>query len=155
MRTATPRTPCSCSTEHSLTYRLVNTAKSGDWRITKTFVTDPARSTVLERVTFESLTGAPLQLYLLHDPALSMTGNDDTGGSTDGGALLASDGSAADAVVTSPALGKTSSGYLGSASDPWTDLEADHDLDGQWTATREGQRRPGRSGEGQRVAEPP
>ena len=25
----------------SLTYRLVNTAKSGDWRITKTFVTDP------------------------------------------------------------------------------------------------------------------
>jgi glucoamylase len=123
---------------HSLTYRLVNTAKSGDWRITKTFVTDPARSTVLERVTFESLTGAPLQLALLHDPALSMTGNDDTGGSTDEGALVASDSSAADAVVTSPALGKTSSGYLGSASDPWTDLEADHDLDGQWTASAKG-----------------
>jgi glucoamylase len=123
---------------HSLTYRLVNTATSGDWRITKTFVTDPARSTVLEHVTFESLTGAPLQLYLLHDPALSMTGNDDTGGSTDSGALVASDASAADAVVTSPALGKTSSGYLGSASDPWTDLEADHDLDGQWTASAKG-----------------
>jgi glucoamylase len=26
---------------NSLTYRLVNTAKSGAWRITKTFVTDP------------------------------------------------------------------------------------------------------------------
>jgi glucoamylase len=122
---------------HSLTYRLVNTAKSGAWRITKTFVTDPAGSTVLERVTLDSLTGVPLQLYLLHDPALSMTGDDDTGG-TSGGALVASDDSAASAEMTSPALGKTSSVYLGSASDPWADLEADHDLDGQWTATAQG-----------------
>src|ERR1700754_3358066 len=30
----------------SLTYRQVSTAKSGRWRITKTYVTDPARSTV-------------------------------------------------------------------------------------------------------------
>ena len=52
---------------NSLTYRLVNTAKSGNWRITKTFVTDPARSSVLEDVTFESLTGKAYQLYLLHD----------------------------------------------------------------------------------------
>ncbi len=63
----------------SLTYRLVNTAKSGAWRITKTFVTDPTRSSVLEDVRFESLTGKEYQVYLLHDVALSMTGNDDTG----------------------------------------------------------------------------
>src|SRR4051794_7675497 len=70
---------------NSLTYRLVNTAKSGNWRITKTFVTDPARSSVLEDVKFESLTGTAYQLYLLHDVALSMTGNDDTGHSGAGG----------------------------------------------------------------------
>ena len=64
---------------NSLTYRITNTAKSGAWRITKTFVTDPARSSVLEDVRFESLTGKEYQLYLLHDVALSMTGNDDTG----------------------------------------------------------------------------
>jgi glucoamylase len=42
----------------SLVYRLTTTAKSGKWRIVKTFVTDPARSTVLQRVQFTSLTGA-------------------------------------------------------------------------------------------------
>jgi glucoamylase len=31
----------------SLTYRQVNTARSGRWRITKTYVADPARSAVL------------------------------------------------------------------------------------------------------------
>ncbi|HEY7044059.1 MAG TPA: glycoside hydrolase family 15 protein [Nocardioidaceae bacterium] len=121
----------------SLTYQLVNTATSGRWRITKTFVTDPARSSVLEDVRFESLTGKPYQLYLLHDIALSMTGNDDTGVTGDGPSLLSSDGTNASAVVTSPALGKTSSGYLGT-SDGWTDLASDHDLDGQYDATTPG-----------------
>ena len=77
---------------NSLTYRLVNTAKSGDWRITKTFVTDPARSSVLEDVRFESLTGKAYQVYLLHDLALSMTGNDDTGRTGTGGACCRCDG---------------------------------------------------------------
>ncbi|HEX6920489.1 MAG TPA: glycoside hydrolase family 15 protein, partial [Actinomycetes bacterium] len=121
----------------SLTYRVVNTAKSGKWRITKTFVTDPARSSVLEDVTFESLTGSEYQLYLLHDPALSMTGNDDTGRSGAGGSLLSSDGTTASAVVTSPALGKTSSGYLGT-SDGWTDLASDHAMDWSYDATSPG-----------------
>jgi glucoamylase len=121
----------------SLTYRLVNTAKSGKWRITKTFVTDPTRSTVLEDVKFESLTGSAYQLYLLHDPALSMTGNDDTGHSGAGGALLSSDGTNASAVVTSPALGKTSSGYL-DTSDGWTDLATDHAMDWSYDATAPG-----------------
>jgi glucoamylase len=122
---------------NSLTYRLINTAKSGAWRITKTFVTDPARSSVLEDVRFESLTGMAYQLYLLHDVALSMTGNDDTGRSGDGGALLSSDGTNASAVVTSPALGKTSSGYLGT-SDGWTDLASDHAMDWSYDATAPG-----------------
>jgi glucoamylase len=44
----------------SLSYRQVNTARSGRWRITKTYVTDPARAIVLADVKFESLTGRPL-----------------------------------------------------------------------------------------------
>src|SRR3712207_6358198 len=43
----------------ALVYRQVNTDKSGAYRITKTYTTDPARSTVLVDVTFESLTGRP------------------------------------------------------------------------------------------------
>ena len=121
----------------SLTYRIVNTAKSGAWRITKTFVTDPARSAVLVDVRFESLTGQGYQLYLLHDVALSMTGNDDTGATGSGGTLLSADGTNASAVVTSPELGKTSSGYLG-VSDGWTDLASDRDMDWGYDATTPG-----------------
>ena len=43
----------------SLTYRQVNTARSGRWRITKTYVTDPRRSAVLVKIRLESLTGHP------------------------------------------------------------------------------------------------
>ena len=52
-------------------------------------------------------------------------------------ALLSSDGTNASAVVTSPALGKTSSGYLGT-SDGWTDLATDHDMDWSYDATARG-----------------
>ncbi len=122
----------------SLTYRLVSTARSGDWRITKTFVTDPRRASVLEKVRFESLTGKPLRLFLLHDPALDMTGNDDIGSSGPGGSLLSHDDSAvASAVVSSPAMTLTSSGYLGT-SDGWQDLRSDHRMDWAYSADQPG-----------------
>jgi glucoamylase len=117
----------------SLTYRQVSTAKSGRWRITKTYVTDPARSAVLLDVKFESLTGDPYTLYVLADPALSNTGDDDRAARR-GDALVAWDAKNASAVRTSPALRTGSSGYLG-ASDGWTDLSADHTLDWAYDAT--------------------
>ncbi len=113
----------------SLTYRQVNTARSGRWRITKTYVADPARPAVLVDVTFESLTGRPYQLYALYDPALSNTGDNDRGERA-GNALVAFDDRNASALMTAPGLGKTSSGYLGT-SDGWTDLRDDHRMD--WT----------------------
>jgi glucoamylase len=119
-----------------LTYRVVNTAKSGDYRITKTFVTDPARSTVLEHVVFTSLTGEPYQVYLLHDPALGDDGTDDTGGGR-GATLLASQPGMGSAVATTPALTRVSSGYLGT-SDGWTDLRADHHMDWSYVAPQPG-----------------
>ncbi len=61
-----------------LTYRVVNTAKSGDYRIVKTYVTDPATSTVLVDIRFVSLTGMAYDVYVLHDPALGNDGTDDT-----------------------------------------------------------------------------
>ena len=121
----------------SLTYRLVTTARSGKWRLTKTFVTDPKRSTVLQRVRFESLTGKPLRLFLLHDPALNMTGDDDTGSRGGGGALVSSDADVASVVVTRPAMTRTSSGYAGT-SDGWSDLRDDHRMDWTYTAPAPG-----------------
>jgi glucoamylase len=120
----------------SLTYQQVDRAKSGKYVITKTYVTDPTRSTVLVDIEFRSLTGQPYQVYVLHDPALTMTGNDDTG-STQHNALVATDGSTSDAVLASTGFSKTSSGYQG-VSDGWTDLASDHQMDWTYTADQPG-----------------
>jgi glucoamylase len=113
----------------SLTYRQVSTSRSGRWRLTKTYVTDPARSAVLVDVRFESLTGRPYRLYVLADPALSNTGDDDRG-ERRGRTLVAWDAKNASALRTVPALRRGSTGYMG-ASDGWTDLRDDHRMD--WT----------------------
>jgi glucoamylase len=115
----------------SLTYRQVSTAER--WRITKTYVTDPDRSAVLVDVKFESLTGEPYKLYVLADPALSNTGDDDRA-TRRRDALVAWDAKQASAVRAAPALRGSSSGYLG-ASDGWTDLSADHRVDWHYDAT--------------------
>jgi len=51
---------------NSLTFRQVNRAKSGAYTISKTYVTDPWRSSVLIRVEFDTATNA--QLYVKYDP---------------------------------------------------------------------------------------
>jgi glucoamylase len=121
---------------HALVYQQIDRAKSGKYVITKTYMTDPSRDTVLADVNFRSLTGDPYQVYVLHDPALSMTGDDDTG-STQDGALVATDGTSSDAVVPSRGFTKTSSGYQGT-SDGWTDLASDHQMDWTYTAPKPG-----------------
>jgi glucoamylase len=117
-------------------YRQINTAKSGDYRITKTYVTDPDRSAVLVDIRFESLTGEPYQVYVLHDVALGLNANDDTGRSA-GEALLATDDVLSSAVVASTGFTKTSSGYL-DRSDGWTDLRDDRTMDWSYTAPARG-----------------
>src|SRR4051795_7725948 len=88
----------------SLTYEQVNTAKSGRYRITKTYVTDTARDTALMRVTFEPLVAGTYKLFALYDPALANSSRHDSatrrGTGTDV-ALLAQDGSVASALVSS------------------------------------------------------
>src|SRR5690242_17601726 len=73
----------------SLTYRQVDT-QPGRFRITKTYVSDPTRNTLLVRVRFESLAGRALHLYAVLDPSLGNDGMDDSG-ATAGKALVASD----------------------------------------------------------------
>ena len=107
----------------SLSYRQVNTDRDGLYRIVKTYTTDPARSSVLVHVEFHALTRRKLSLYVLHDPALSNNGDDDSGASQAGG-LVAWDDSAASALLTDARFRRTSSGFLG-RSDGWTDLRAD------------------------------
>ncbi|MFG2000324.1 glycoside hydrolase family 15 protein [Spirillospora sp. NPDC048911] len=120
----------------SLIYQQVNTAKSGKYRITKTYVTDPARSAVLADVRFESLTGRPYAVYVLHDAGLGLNANDDTG-RTEGGGLVATDGVISSAVLASPGFTKTSSGYA-DRSDGWTDLQDNRRMDWSYSAPQRG-----------------
>ena len=113
-------------------YRQVNTAKSGKYRITKTYVTDPDRSAVLVDIRFESLTGTPYDVYVLHDAGLGLNANDDKGRS-EGGGLVATDGRLSGAVLASSGFTETSSGYL-ERSDGWTDLQKNFKLDWSYTA---------------------
>src|SRR5215208_2741072 len=88
----------------SLTYTQINTAKSERYRITKTYVTDTERATVLVRVRFEPLEPGPYRLFALYDPALGNSSLHDFGfrrGSGGDVALLASDGQVASALVAS------------------------------------------------------
>lgn len=63
----------------SLTFQQINTAKSGEWKITKTYVTDPENDAVVIDVKFEPLIKA-LELYVHYDPSLGNSGMGDSGG---------------------------------------------------------------------------
>ncbi|HTE69526.1 MAG TPA: glucan 1,4-alpha-glucosidase, partial [Actinomycetes bacterium] len=124
----------------SLTYQQINTARSGRYRITKTYVTDPARATALMRVTFEPLQPGAYRLFALYDPAVRNSSLHDTAfrrGSGSDVALLTSDGPVASALVSSSGFARTSSGFVG-ASDGWTDLAADRQLDWDYDSATDG-----------------
>jgi glucoamylase len=120
----------------SLSYQQIDTARSGRYRITKTYATDPARSALLVDVDFQSLDGSPYQVFTLYDPSLSGAGDDDTG-SSQGGALLAHDAATASALVARPAFRATSSGFLG-VNDGWTDLRDDFRMHFHFGSARDG-----------------
>ena len=80
----------------SLTFRQINSARSGQYTITKTYVTDPRADTVLIDLDFNSRTAAKLSVY--YDPSLNNSGMHDSGWSKDG-ALLAVDGNKASALI--------------------------------------------------------
>jgi glucan 1,4-alpha-glucosidase len=124
----------------ALAYEQVNTAKSGRYRITKTYVTDPQRSSVLVRVRFEPLQPGDYRLFVLHDPAMGNSSRDDDASRRGSGrdvALVASQGAAAGALVASRGFERTSSGFVGT-SDGWTDLEADMRMDFDYDAATDG-----------------
>lgn len=61
----------------SLTFQQINTAKSGEWKITKTYVTDPESDSVLIDVKFEPK-NKDLRLYACFDPSIGNSGMGDT-----------------------------------------------------------------------------
>jgi glucoamylase len=96
----------------SLSFR--QTSEANSYRLTKTYTTDPERPVVLIDVEFESRCRAPQRLYVYYDPSLGNSGMHDTAW-TEGGALLASDGDKASALVSSEGFEETSNGFAGTS----------------------------------------
>ena len=113
----------------SLTFRQVNTAESGAYTVTKTYVADPERHTVLIDVRVSAKPGGPCpcRAFVYYDPSLANSGMHDSAW-TEGDALVASDADKASALVADSGAGlgfyETTNGYSGSASDPLAQLRA-------------------------------
>lgn len=122
-------------TDTALVYQQVNTDKQRRYRITKTYVTDPSRATVLMDVRFESLDRGKYAVYAVYDPSIDNSGRHDAG-SVSRGALVASEGEIASALVADEPFSALSNGYLGT-SDGYTDL-ADHKLDWRYPSAPDG-----------------
>ncbi|MEC3979313.1 glycoside hydrolase family 15 protein [Amycolatopsis sp. H20-H5] len=129
--------------EKALEYTVTNTAKSGKYRITTSYVTDPNRATLLTSTRFQSLDGGAYRLHLLANPSMAGGGgNDNAWWDAGSGALMASGTEnlfGASTTVTS-ALRVSSgfvahdNGYSGAGSDCLTDLRADKVLTNQFDA---------------------
>jgi glucoamylase len=83
---------------NGLTFRQINTAKSGQYTLTKTYVTDPRRNTVLIDVDLKTKTEA--DLWVQYDPSLNNSGLHDTGW-RQGDALVSVDKNIASALMSS------------------------------------------------------
>ncbi len=114
---------------HSLAWVYTNVARNGDYQISKTIYTDPARNSLIQQVTFTALVGtlSNYLLYVLYNPTMHNAGNNNTSttqtynGST---MLVTTDSSGAYASAlgaTIPYLA-TGNGFVG-VNDGWTDLK--------------------------------
>jgi len=116
---------------HSLAWTVTNTAKNGKYQIVKTIYADPARNSLIQQVTFKTLSGtlANYLLYALYNPTIHNAGNNNTSSTQtyNGTTMLVStdsSGNYASALAASIPYqaGMTSSGFVGQ-NDGWTDLK--------------------------------
>jgi glucan 1,4-alpha-glucosidase len=137
----------------SLECQVTSTAKSGRYRITTDYLTDPGRNTLLMRIKFEPQEddNANYHVYLRYDPSINGNGGGGSGnGGGDSGVIDTSTGHAVpvafDTRTTSQAANRTyavpvfsaldasrpfsqvSNGFVGAASDGLVQLDAGHAL---------------------------
>jgi len=106
----------------ALLFRQINTAKSGAYTITKTYVTDTQRSSVLIDVSFRWNAANLFEgaIYIYYDPSLNNSGMHDSAWA-DGNWLVSADADKASALTSSNGFEEVTNGYLG-VSDGLTQL---------------------------------
>lgn len=119
------RTVVSRPDERSLRFTQVSTDRDRRYRLVVQYVTDVARDALVVRADLTSLDGGRYQLWTLHDPALGNDGSDDRARSR-AHALHARDATTATVLLARPRLRSTTSGLVGTTTDPWPDLGSRH-----------------------------
>src|ERR1700716_1136805 len=137
----------------SLDCRVISTAKSGRYRVTTDYLTDPGRNSLVMRIRFEPQEGdnASYHVYLRYDPSINGNGGGGSGnGGGDSGVVDTSTGHAVpiafDTKTTSQAANRSyavpvysaldasrpftqvSNGFAGVGSDGLVQLDATHSL---------------------------
>lgn len=97
----------------SLAFQQINTAKSGNWVIAKTYATDPSTNTVAVQVSLVS-DNPLLELFVYFDPAVNNSGMNDAGWTKDG-LLMSSDGDKFLALASKAGFAQATNGFLGSS----------------------------------------
>lgn len=107
----------------SLSFLQENQALSGEYKISKSYVTDPKRNSLLVRVSFSAREDVSrYRVFVYFDPSLNNSGFHDSGWS-EGQALLSQDLGKSCALVAMPAFVETANGFLG-VDDGLTQLRA-------------------------------
>ena len=112
----------------ALLFRQTNRAKNGAYTITKTYVTDTQRSSLLVNVSFRwnEATRFSGAIYVYYDPSLNNSGMHDSAW-MEGNWLIAADGDKATALTSSVGFEEMTNGYLG-VNDGLMQLNRDHRL---------------------------
>ena len=120
--------------DSALLYRQTSNDPQEDFQITKTYITDPQRNTLLIEVTFTGPTTD--SLYVLFDPALKNSGYGDTG-VTQGDALVTQKSDVAAALISKPSFAELTNGFAGT-SDGYTDLLRNYKLTQKYARAENG-----------------
>ena len=112
-RVETEREDANCRvrilSDRTLVFRQICRAKNDQWKIIKTYVTDPFRNTLLIDVQFETKNSA-LAPYVYFDPSLNNSGMHDSAW-TEGDALVANDADKFSALLVSSGFAETTNGF--------------------------------------------
>jgi len=121
--------------DSSLSFRQINTAKSGEWKITKDYVTDSQNNSLLIKVNYSGLSSN--ELYLYYDPSLNNSGMNDTAWTQDK-ALLAADADKTSALVCARCrFSEMTNGFLGT-SDGISQLRKDGEITKRFARAEKG-----------------
>jgi len=118
------------TSDSALVYRQTSRDPGGTFTLSKTYLTDPQRDSLLIDVEFSG--PANDSLYVLFDPSLKNSGYGDTGFTQDD-ALVVQKEDVATALMSSVGFAQMSSGFAG-VSDGYTDLLVHRRMD--WTYAR-------------------